>query len=174
MAMSSSDISPAATEVFARLDYPMLIVTCPAARAAHQSGGHASGCLVGFSTQCSIDPVRYLVCISKKNHTHEHALAADVLGVHLLDEADRGLAQVFGELTGDVVDKLSLVAWCEGPGGVPILDDAAAWFAGRVLDRVDLGDHTGFVIEPLDGRVRRWIRQLGFQQVRGLDPGHPA
>lgn len=161
--MSSSGTSHTGTEVFTQLDYPMLIVTCP-----------GSGCLVGFSTQCSIDPIRYLVCISKANHTHERALAADVLAVHLLDEADRGLAQVFGELTGDTINKLSLVASHEGPGGVPILDDAAAWFAGRVLDRVDLGDHTGFVLEPIDGRKRRWIRQLGFQMVRDMDAGHPT
>lgn len=164
--MSSSATSRTA-EVFhalvAKLDYPMAIVTCP-----------GSGCLVGFSTQCSIDPPRHLVCISKANHTHDLALASDVLAVHLLDEADRELASIFGELTGDEVDKLSLVAWTEGPGGVPVLDDAAGWFAGRVRDRVDLGDHTAFVLEPFDGAKRRWIRQLSFQMVKGLDPGHPA
>ncbi len=147
----------------AGLDYPMAIVTVP-----------ESGCLVGFTTQCSIDPPRYLVCISKANHTHEHALASPVLGVHLLDEADRGLAQVFGELTGDVVDKLSLVSWREGPEGVPVLCDAADWFAGRVVTTCDLGDHTGFVLEPIDGERRRWTGQLGFQRVRDLDAGHPA
>ena len=170
--MSSSGTSPG-TEVFHQLDYPMLIVTCPA-RAAARSGEHGSGCLVGFSTQCSIDPIRFLVCISKANHTHEHALASDVLAVHLLDQEDRRLAEVFGELTGDDVDKLALVPWTEGPGGVPVLDDAAAWFVGRVLAHHDLGDHTGFVLEPFDGRKRRWIRQLGFQMVQGMDAGHPV
>lgn len=37
----------------AELDYPMLIVTT-------RSGGELDGCLVGFSTQCSIDPARFL------------------------------------------------------------------------------------------------------------------
>ena len=165
-AMSSSATSPTA-EVFhslvAGLDYPMVIVTCP-----------GSGCLVGFATQCSIDPPRYLVCISKVNHTHDLALASEALAVHLLDEDDRSLASVFGELTGDEVDKLALVAWREGPGGVPVLDDAAGWFAGKVRERVDLGDHTGFVLEPFDGVKRRWSRQLSFQTVKGLEPGHPA
>ena len=163
----SSSVTSGQAEVFhglvASLEYPMAIVTCP-----------GSGCLVGFTTQCSIDPPRYLVCISKVNHTHEHALRSQVLAVHLLDEADRDLAEVFGELTGEVVDKLALVGWHAGPEGVPVLDDAAAWFAGRVLATCDLGDHTGFVLEPIDGEKRRWIRQLGFQMVKGMDPGHPA
>jgi flavin reductase (DIM6/NTAB) family NADH-FMN oxidoreductase RutF len=131
-----------------------------------------TGCLVGFSTQVSIDPPRYLACISKASHTHAVALHAPTLVVHVLDGDDRRLAEVFGELTGDAVDKLSLVAWSPGPDGVPVLDDAAGWFASRVVDRVDLGDHTGFVLEPVAGERRRPLRQLGFQAVKDLDPGH--
>lgn len=160
--MSSSDTS-AFADVVARIDYPMVVVTAP-----------ATGCLVGFSTQCSIDPLRYLVCVSKANHTHDAAMVADTLVVHLLDAEDEQLAAVFGSLTGDVVDKLALVPSTPGPGGAPVLDTAAAWFAGRVVDRVDLGDHTGVVLEPVAGEVRRWGGQLGYQAVRSLPPGHPA
>jgi flavin reductase (DIM6/NTAB) family NADH-FMN oxidoreductase RutF len=149
-------------DVVGDLDAPMVVVTVP-----------GSGCLVGFSTQVSIEPARYLVCISKVNHTHEPATAAGVVAVHVLDVDDRPLAEVFGQLSGDDVDKLSLVAWSPGPDGVPVLDDAAAWFAGRVLERIDLGDHTGLVLEPIAGERRRWRGQLGLQAVRDLDAGHP-
>jgi flavin reductase (DIM6/NTAB) family NADH-FMN oxidoreductase RutF len=149
-------------DLLAALDHPMVIATAG-----------RSGCLVGFSTQVSIDPARFLVCVSKRNHTHDAATTADVIGVHVLDSDDHHLAEVFGELTGDAVDKLSLVDWEEGPGGVPILAATAGWFAGRVLDRLDLGDHTGLVLEPIAGAVRRPIdRQLGFQSVKDMDPGH--
>lgn len=158
--MSSSGTS-AFHDLLAGLDPPMTVVTCA-----------GSGCLVGFSTQCSIDPPRYLACISKKNHTHAPALAATVLAVHVLDRADVDVAEVFGELTGDEVDKLSLVPWHPGPDGVPILETTAGWFAGRVLERLDLGDHTGFLLEPFAGEQRREITQLGFQDVQDLDPGH--
>ena len=151
------------TDVFEHLDYPMVIVTCP-----------GSGCLVGFTTQCSMKPARYLVCVSKVNHTYEPALLSNVLAVHFLDQADRHLAEVFGELTGDAVDKLSLVPWSPGPEGVPVLDGAAAWLAGRVIATHDLGDHTGFVLDPIAGEVRRWIGQLGFQDLKDLPPGHPV
>ena len=49
------------------------------------------------------------------------------------------------------------------------------WFAGRILDRVDLGDHVGFVLEITGGNATRadepW---LDFVQVRDLDAGNPA
>lgn len=148
-------------ELVAKLDYPMTIVTVP-----------GSGCLVGFTTQCSIDPPRWLVCVSKANHTHAPAMQATAVVVHVLDLGDEHLAHVFGELTGDDVDKLTLVPWSPGPDGVPVLNDAAAFFAGPVLDRVDLGDHTGLVVEVVDCEVRRWGGQLGFRSVEVLDPGH--
>jgi flavin reductase (DIM6/NTAB) family NADH-FMN oxidoreductase RutF len=149
-------------DLMAELDPPMIVVTVP-----------GSGCLVGFSSQVSIDPTRFLVCVSKKNHTHAIALGAPVIAVHVLDRDDTHVAEVFGELTGDVVDKLSLVRWRDGPEGVPVLDDVAGWFAGRVLERLDLGDHTGFVLEPFAGEKRRpTISQLGFQVAKDWEPGH--
>jgi flavin reductase (DIM6/NTAB) family NADH-FMN oxidoreductase RutF len=149
-----------------RLDYPMLIVTAAA-------DGERSGCLVGFATQCSLDPPRYLVCISRANHTFGVAARSEHLAVHVLDRADRELAELFGERTGDDVDKFARATWREHHG-VPVLEGPKAWFAGRVLERVPLGDHVGHLLEPVDGSVNGPIDLLTFQQVRDMEPGHPA
>jgi len=148
------------------IDYPMWVVTVAAA-------GERSGCLVGFVTQCSIDPVRWLVCISDANHTASVAADASTLVVHLLRSGDMALARHFGEQTGDEVDKLAGVSWRAGPGGAPVVD-GLDWFAGRVLARHDLGDHTGYLVEPIGGSCAGSGPQLGFQSVRDLDPGHGA
>ena len=148
------------------LDYPMLIVTAA-------SGGERSGCLVGFATQCSIDPPRFLVCISEKNHTFRVAARSEHLAVHFLDRADRPLSLLFGEQTGDETDKFDQCAWTERRG-VPVLDGPKAWFVGRVLERVRLGDHTGHLLEPVEGEVRGRLKQLSFQQVKSMTPGHDA
>jgi flavin reductase (DIM6/NTAB) family NADH-FMN oxidoreductase RutF len=61
------------------LDYPMLIV--PAT-----GGGERDGCLVGFATQCSIHPARFLACVSDKNRTYRIAQEADtVAGEHRVE-----------------------------------------------------------------------------------------
>ena len=57
------------------LDYPMFVVTT-----AHD--GERAGCMVGFTTQASINPPRMMVCLSVKNHTHRVARHADLLAVH--------------------------------------------------------------------------------------------
>ena len=151
----------------ASLNYPMVIVTASA-------GGQRSGCLVGFSTQCSIHPPRFLVCISQRNATHTIAHEADVLAVHILGSQDTELSELFGEETGDEIDKFSQCEWDPGLEGVPLLRDCAGYIVGRVLRHDDVGDHTAFLIEPVAAEQRRPFEQLGFQDVKDMEPGHEA
>lgn len=149
------------------LEYPMLIVT-----AAHD--GERSGCLVGFAAQSSIDPPRFTVWISKKNHTYGVAARADALAVHFPASDQVGLAERFGGLTGDEVDKFDGVPSHDGPLGTVVLDDIGRWFAGRVLETVDSGDHVAFLLQPVGGGAEDWPGQLGFRAVRHIEPGHDA
>jgi flavin reductase (DIM6/NTAB) family NADH-FMN oxidoreductase RutF len=150
------------------LDYPMFIVTV-----ATDDGARA-GCLIGFATQCSIDPPRLLVCLSKKNHTYRLACTASTLAVHRLDPAQQELAELFGSTTGDTVDKFAHCAWRPGPAGVPVLADCPGHVVGNVLDRFDLGDHVGFLLAPLAATGPGGGRALSFSGVQGLEPGHEA
>lgn len=153
--------------IMASTDSPMLVVT------TRGSDDGTSGCLVGFATQASIHPSTFLVCLSKQNHTYGVAQRADVLVVHLLREEDKNLARRFGEETGDEVDKFADLSWSPGPGEVPVLDDVD-WFAGRIQQRFDCGDHVAHLLAVLpDGRATRAeAHQLGYSEVRDLDAGH--
>ena len=149
-----------------QLDPPMQVVTAAA-------GDERGGCLVGFAAQCSIQPPRFMVWLSKKNHTLSIARRAEVLAVHFPGPDQHDLAERFGTRSGDEVDKLAGERWHEGPHGVPVLDDVPRWFAGRVTERIDSGDHVAFMLEPVAGSVGPDdLPQLGVQSVKALDPGH--
>ncbi len=152
-------------EITTGLDYPMLIVTA-------RADGAPAGCLVGFSTQCSMSPARYLVCLSDKNRTQRVASAADVLGVHFLSAEALDLARLFGEQTTDEDDTFSRCRWHPGPSEAPILDDCGRWFVGRILQRQPLGDHIAFLLEPIASHHEEAEDGLSFQRVKDLDPGH--
>jgi flavin reductase (DIM6/NTAB) family NADH-FMN oxidoreductase RutF len=95
------------------------------------------------------------------------------MAVHLVPE-DRGdLAELFGGETGDDENKFSECDWREGPEGLPLLDGCPSWFAGRILERLPLGDHVGHLLEPCAGEDAgdRW---LGFQRAMKIEPGHEA
>lgn len=150
------------------LDYPMFIVT---ANACDEN----AGCLVGFATQSSIDPPRFLVGLSQNNHTYSVARAATHLGVHLITRDDVELARLFGSQSGDHLDKFSRCAWHRGPTGVPILEAACAWFVGSIVGRFDLGDHVGHLLEPVAGYATDTHPTfVSFADVKDLDPGHQA
>jgi flavin reductase (DIM6/NTAB) family NADH-FMN oxidoreductase RutF len=152
-------------ELVAQLDYSMLIVTAAA-------GGQRAGCLIGFATQVSIHPPRFLACLSVKNRTFRVARDADVLVVHFVTEDDGDLAELFGGETGDEVDKFARCAWHPGPNGTPVVEQLENWFAGRILERHDFGDHHGFVLEPIAGEAGRGKRTLTFHRAKRIEPGH--
>ncbi len=149
-----------------RIDYPMFIVTACGL-------GERAGCLVGFATQTSIRPGRFLVCLSEKNHTYRVAHAAEFLGVHVVERGQDELAELFGGETGDVVDKLARCSWTAGPGGTPVLDACRAWFVGRIAERRRLGDHMGFLLEPVAAGAPDDLDELTFHRARWIEPGHP-
>jgi flavin reductase (DIM6/NTAB) family NADH-FMN oxidoreductase RutF len=166
----TGDAARAFDELVSSLDFPMFIVTAVAA-----DDGERSGCLVGFATQCSIDPPRFLVGVSAINHTARVASKADVMAVHVVPRAAMPLASLFGQQTGDEIDKFAECSWTSGPGGVPLLDDCPARIVGRIVDAVDLGDHRGYVLAPVlaEGRVSS-DDYLRFQDLKDMQPGHPA
>lgn len=149
------------------LDYPMFIVTAV-------SEGRPAGCLVGFTTQASIDPPRMLVCLSQRNHTYGVAERARFLGVHVLEPDQHELAELFGGTTGDEIDKFARCAWSAGPDGLPLLRDCPRRLVSRVLERHPLGDHVGFLLRPLSEHGGPSDQGLTYQQVRDVEPGHPA
>jgi flavin reductase (DIM6/NTAB) family NADH-FMN oxidoreductase RutF len=151
--------------LMAQLDYSLLIVTVAA-------GEDRAGCLVGFASQVSIHPPRFLVGLSVKNRTYRIAQNADALVVHFVPEQAEGLAVLFGGETGDEIDKFARCRWRPGPGGAPVLEDLEDWFAGRVLERVPFGDHCGFLLEPIEGEAHRSGSPLTFRRAKWIEPGH--
>jgi flavin reductase (DIM6/NTAB) family NADH-FMN oxidoreductase RutF len=148
------------------LDTPLYVVTTT-------DGTELSGCLVGFATQTSIDPPRMLVCLSEQNHTLRVALGAELLAVHRLDKDEHGLAELFGGETGDRADKFARCAWEPGPGGLPLLEDTTH-VVGRILEHRSLGDHVGFLLEPVALGGGDPDQPLTLEDVEDVEPGHRA
>jgi flavin reductase (DIM6/NTAB) family NADH-FMN oxidoreductase RutF len=158
-------------QLVALLNYPMFVVTT-------RVGGSdpiRAGCLVGFASQTSIRPPRFLVGLSRRNRTFRLATEASHLAVHVFERRHLDVVELFGGETGDETDKFERCSWHSGPEQMPILDDAAAWFVGAIVDRVSLGDHVGHLLAPVGGQAPRepaeWV---SFGDVDHLQPGHEA
>lgn len=154
-------------EITGRARHSMVIAT------VQPAGGEPAGCLVGLHTRCSIEPARYLVCLSVHNRTHDVASRAGFMAVHHIGVVHAELARWFGEETGDEVDKFAAVEWATGPGDVPVLGGVDDWWVGAVVERLRLGDHTGFVLDPVAGHAGAARAPFTSQDAAVLEPGHP-
>ena len=153
-------------ELGSHLDYPMLVVTT-------SDGRRRAGCLVGFATQCAIDPPLFVVFLSNKNFTYRVARRAAHLGVHVVPADAEDLARLFGEQTGDDIDKFEHCRWQEDSHGVPVLTDCGDRFVGRVRQRVEAGDHAGFLLDPVTVESQGGPF-FAFQRALAFEPGHEA
>jgi flavin reductase (DIM6/NTAB) family NADH-FMN oxidoreductase RutF len=161
-------VSDAFDDLIAGLDPAMAIVTAV-------SGGERAGCLIGFHAQCSITPPRYVVWLSKANHTFRVAVHARHVAVHFLTEGDEPLARLFGTVSGDETDKFGRCAWEPGDGGVPLLTGCPNRFAAERVALLDEGsDHVCLVLSPTETSAAAPFRPLRLSQVEHLRPGHES
>jgi flavin reductase (DIM6/NTAB) family NADH-FMN oxidoreductase RutF len=154
-------------QLVAAMDTAMVVVTTAS------PDGEVDGCLVGFHAQCSIDPPRGAVWLSKANRTHELAERATHLAVHLLGPGDHDVAEHFGGLSGDDVDKLADWDWEPGPGGVPLLARCPSRFVGQILERAaGIGDHDLYVVDVVEADVAAGpVVPLRLSAVTDIEPG---
>lgn len=170
--MTDQAVKDAYERVIEPVDPVAVIVTCA-------SGGDKAGCLVTFSVPCSIEPPRYAVWLSHRNHTYRVALGAEELAVHMLTRADLPLGEFFGGVSGMREDKFARVPWRDC-GGIPLLNVSGGWLRGRILSRVPGreqtgGDHTCFVLAPTAaGEPSGNGRLLRLSDVRHIRPGQPG
>jgi flavin reductase (DIM6/NTAB) family NADH-FMN oxidoreductase RutF len=153
---------------FDLIDYAYFVVT------VRSPESEMSGCLAGFVTQCSIDPPNFLVCISKVNHTLGVAEQSTGMGLHLLGEDQVKLARLFGEETGDVVDKFAALDWRLGSTGAPLLVDVAVSMEGQVLGHFSVGDHEAFLMRGVRAITGGRSGLLTYRGAPPLEPGHPV
>jgi flavin reductase (DIM6/NTAB) family NADH-FMN oxidoreductase RutF len=161
--MSDEDVF---ADLMASLDTPMSVVTTAA-------GDERAGCLIGFQAQSSITPARFVVWLSKANHTYRVAMHAEHLAVHFLTADDVDLAELFGTLSGDQVDKFARCGWRPGPSGVPVLDRCphhVVMARHVVLD--DGGDHVCLVGRLVEVAGAGRFTPLRLAAVAHLEAGH--
>jgi ferric-chelate reductase [NAD(P)H] len=117
--------------------------------------GKANGQIANTVFQISAEPARVAVAINKENYTHQFIEKSRMFSVTVLDdETPMKLIGVFGFRTGKDVDKFEGVETMEGDFGCPVVTEhAVSVFEAKVFDSVDVGTHTLFVADVVNGKM---------------------
>jgi len=131
-----------------KISYGLFIVTS-------LKGDKINGQCANTVFQITSDPVRIAFGINKANLTHEYITASGVAGVTVLGEDGHDLVRRFGYSSGRDKDKFAGVEYVRGNTGVPIVKGGIAFLELKVLPdkSIDLGTHTLFVADLVDGAV---------------------
>jgi flavin reductase (DIM6/NTAB) family NADH-FMN oxidoreductase RutF len=155
-------------DLMAMLDAPVFVVTT-------QDDGRPSGCLISFATQTSVRPPSFMVVMRRGSATCDAARRSEHLAVHVLSQRQVVLAELFDGETDDETEKFGRCSWRVGPHGMPILDEAIAWFVGRTAHWIDIGDHVAYIVEPVAGWVPDSYEDvLYLSDLDELEPGNEA
>lgn len=130
-------------------------VTVVTTRAAD---GTERGFTANSFTSVSLDPPLILVCIGRHAQGYPVFAETEYFAVNILAENQRDLSERFASARPD---KFASGPWRDGPGGSPVLDDAAGWLACATEQKLEAGDHLILIGRVLEFGQRN-CRPLGY------------
>ncbi len=119
-------------------------------------GEKDNACIVNAVMQVTSAPMRVALAVNKENLTHDMIRDSGVFTLSMLtEETPFDLIRHFGFQSGRQVDKFDgTFAAKHGENGVMYLEQYAnAWLSCRVVSTTDLGTHTLFLADVVDGDV---------------------
>ena len=134
--------------VLQKLSYGLFVCTA-------KENDKDNGCIINTVTQVAENPIRIAISVNKQNYTHDMILATQQFNVSILSEgATFDTFKHFGFQSGRNVDKIGAVEFKRSANGIVYIEkETNAYISGKVIKSIDLGTHTMFIAEVVDGQV---------------------
>ena len=155
---------------------PMLVgLTAPLAAVSTRSGDSVNAQIAVAITSASIvlHRPRLIVQIYRTNLTHDLIAESGVLAVNFLSSGQLPLIWELGMRSGRDVDKFQDVPYSTGATGSPLIDGSFGFLDCRVINAMDGGDMTAFLVEVMAARTNGGDR-LTWRDARPRLPQHWA
>ncbi len=118
-------------------------------------GDKRNGYVANTAFQVTAEPPQIAISCHKDNLSSKIIQQSGVFSISILNQkATNGLLGKFGYKSGKEIDKFNDVEYKIGTSGAPIvLSDTIAWFDCKVVQTLDVGSHTLFIGEIVDGEL---------------------
>ncbi len=135
-------------KAFHKLSYGLYII-------ASEYEGQRAGYIANTAFQVTSTPPQLAISCHKKNETTGVILKSGVFSVSVLRKnINIKIIGDFGFMSSSDIDKFASVKTTTAISGAPvILDESIAWFACKVVQRIDVGSHVLVIGEILDSRI---------------------
>lgn len=137
------------TKAMHKLSYGLYLLTA-------RDESKDNGCVINTCVQVANDPTRVSISVINDNYTCEMVKKSGIFNISVLSEASEfSLYQHFGMQSGKNTDKFYKFedAHRSANGLFYVTKGTNAWFSCKVVESHDLGSHTLFIAEVVDGEV---------------------
>jgi flavin reductase (DIM6/NTAB) family NADH-FMN oxidoreductase RutF len=126
-----------------------------------RSGQRYGAATITWVSQASFKPPLLMVALRKDGSVYQCLAESRIAVLHILDDAQRNLAQKFFAATEQSRGTLNGEPYSEGKTGAPVLDNLGAYLECKVIEIVEKhGDHAVAILEATDAVIRRDIKPL--------------
>ena len=151
-------MEPHLAEALAALTTGIYVLTVRAGEVQH-------GMSSSWATQVSGAPVLVMAAVDRQHFTHQMILDSGAFALNIVGAQSKHLEDYFYSAQSRRPDNLAAFALDTGVTGTPLLRDALASLDCRVVSTHTAGDHTLFVGEVVEARLRTTDRPLTSQEL---------
>lgn len=120
-----------------------------------KSGEKVNACITNTGIQVASNPTRIAISCLNTNYTCDLIKESGIFCLSLLDiSTSFETIKHFGFQSGRNINKFSSLTLPLDLNGCPYLEwTSSSYLSGKVLEKMDLGTHTLFIAEVIDGKV---------------------
>ena len=130
-----------------------------------RAGERQHGMSSSWATQVSGLPVLIMAAVDQQHVTHQMVVESGAFALNIVGTQSKRLEDYFYSTQARQPDNLAPFAREFGRTGTPLLQDALASLDCRLVSTHAAGDHTLFVGEVVEARVRHLDRPLTSQEL---------
>ena len=149
-----------------KISYGLYILS---SRKKNKINGQIANALI----QITSEPPTVAVSVNKKNLTHDYINDSKAFTISILNEKTPMIfIGKFGFKSGRDIDKFKDVNYNLGETKIPIVKDyCIAYFEAKVINRIDVGTHTIFVGEVIEGDIFSNENQMTYEYYHKVKGG---
>lgn len=134
--------------VMFKISYGLYVLTA-------KDGEKLNGCIINTLQQVTTTPNKVTIAVNKNNYTHDMIMKTGKFNASILSEkASFDIFKHFGFQSGKDVNKFADYPMELSENGLPyITSGTSGYVSAEVISTVDLGSHTLFVANVVDGDV---------------------
>ncbi|MDQ8182846.1 flavin reductase family protein [Pelagicoccus sp. SDUM812005] len=125
----------------------------------------SSALLASWVMQCSFEPPRIAVAIRKDSNSHQLMCEQASFTLNLLNKEQTELARILVKPHDRDEDKMLHIPHSTAASGAPVINGALAYLDCRIVDSLDVGDHSLFIGEVMDSQQNETGSPLSCQDI---------